>query len=224
VNVLSHHDSDSDHSIVSLIGCVMTERDYRSQNDLGRGGFIGTGAGVGNEFILTNAMPAQSANPSAPTDAECAAGTASGGRTYELKGSVEEDLEPFLGRRMEITGYLDEAKAELTVGTSGEVEATQATGGSNIGRDLKLFELEVESFREAPAVAPRPVAVAPPPPEPAPAPAPEPTPPAVVEEGVAVIETPAAPQLPTTASPLALAGLLGLLSLGGSLGLRRWRL
>jgi hypothetical protein len=67
---------------------------------------------------------------------------------------------------------------------------------------------------------------------PAPAPAPEPVAPAVEESRVAVNQAETQPravgtsgqaELPKTASPLMLSGLLGLLSLSGAAGLRRFR-
>lgn len=78
-----------------------------------------------------------------------------------------------------------------------------------------------------PEPAPAPVAVAPAPEPAAPAPAPS------VEERIAANQAPSEPrpvgtsgqadELPRTASPLALSGLLGLLSLAGAAGLRLFR-
>lgn len=82
-----------------------------------------------------------------------------------------------------------------------------------------------EPVAEAPAV----VAEAP---APAPAPAPEPAAPAVEEGRVAAAPVQSEPraigtsgqdELPRTASPLALSGLLGLLSLAGAAGIRLFR-
>ncbi len=43
---------------VTLIGCVELERDYRARKESGKGGVLGSGVGVGNEFVLSMAKPA----------------------------------------------------------------------------------------------------------------------------------------------------------------------
>jgi hypothetical protein len=43
---------------MTLVGCVQREADFRQANQGGRGGTMGTGLGVGNEFVLTNAANA----------------------------------------------------------------------------------------------------------------------------------------------------------------------
>ena len=91
---------------------------------------------------------------------------------------------------------------------SGRLERETSDNPSN------LREMSVRSFRIIPVVPPQRVEAAPAPVFEAPAPAPIPVP----TTGVAptVIEEP----LPKTASPLALIGLLGLLSLAGGVGVR----
>ena len=187
---------------IYLVGCLQRESDYRKQNDSGKGGFLGTGVGRGNEYVLVNA----SRDASGAT-ADC---SAAGGDVYELTGSGEKDLERFVGRRVAINGVLKQADIDAATG--------RPTGGTDpAGQDLRLFEVEVKS---ASAVGPAPenaVAFAP-------------------QESVSTAESPsrAAPQsgaavtderatddqLPRTGSPLALMGLLGLLSVGGAAGLR----
>jgi hypothetical protein len=224
------HDEDTP---VTLVGCIMKESDYRRQQDIGRGGWLNTGAGTSNEYVLIDAVPGP-VNQLTPAEADCS--TKVGGRDYELKGKAERkrNLEPFVGRRIEISGVFSHADAELAVGTTGDVVATQATGGhisQPRERDLKLFEVKMDSFREIPIAQPVAVvsesetAVVSPTPEPTPAPpaysepAPAPQAPPAPAPAPAVRE-----QLPKTASPMALMGLLGLLSMGGAFGLRTWRL
>lgn len=126
---------------------------------------------------------------------------APGAAAYELTGKGEPELAEFLGRRVEITGILK--GGDITV--DGRAEG----GFDPIGRDLQLREVNVMSFREAgivlaqgadgrPDVGEVPVGTS--------------------GEQDAVDES-----LPRTASPLALAGLLGLLSAGGGLGVRAFR-
>ena len=95
---------------------------------------------------------------------------------------------------------------------SGRLEKEESTDPNN------LREMSVKSFRLVPVVPPRAeVAPAPIPPRAeAPAPAPEPVP---VPVATTFIEEP----LPKTASPLAMVGLLGLISVAGGLGFRFYR-
>jgi hypothetical protein len=194
---------------VTLIGCVMRETDYRKANNSGRGGPAATGVGLGNEFVLVNATKVTSGATPSASAGEC--GVSAAGEAYELTGNRERDLEKYVARRVEITGTLKEAKT--TTGVAGEAKPTG--GFDPLKQDLKLFEVEISSFRELTAQS----AAAPPSApaarqEPAPAPAapaqPEPQPVTAPRQ-----------QLPRTASPLPLIGLIGLLSLASGLALRR---
>ena len=124
---------------------------------------------------------------------------APGAAAYELTGKGEPDLKPFIGRRVEISGILK--GGDLTV--DGRAEG----GFDPIGRDLHLRELSVSSFREAGVVIAQGATDA----DLAPVP--------VGTSG----EQEAVDALPRTASPLALAGLLGLLSAGGGMSVRAFR-
>jgi hypothetical protein len=195
---------------VTLVGCLMRETDYRKANESGRGGALGTGVGSGNEFVLVNASRITAGPP--PSSRDCSGAT--GGEAYELTGNREKELAQFVGRRVEITGTVKEAKTTQTAeGT------TRPTGGFDpIRQDLKLFEVEVASFREPPAAQ----SAAAPPASPAPQPAAPPPAPAA-PAAAAPEPSPAAPRqtLPRTASPLPLVGLVGLLSLVTGIALRR---
>jgi MYXO-CTERM domain-containing protein len=183
---------------ISLAGCIQRETEYRQQNNSGKGGFLGFGGGLGDEYVLVNAS----------RGAEGAFGdctTATGGEAYELTGSAEDDLEPFVGQRVAITGTRKEAEID--------VETGRPTGGRQAGDDLRLFEVELASFRPlAPPVQSDIVALTP------------------QEPGGVGSSTVQPPQsadendrLPRTASPLALTGLLGALSLAGIAALRTRR-
>ena len=185
---------------ITLIGCVQRESDYRRMQDEGRGGPLGTGLGRGDEYVLVNAMEITDGQ-AMPAGADGACGAAATGTAYELEGELEDDLETFVGRRVHISGTLDEADID--------VATARPTGGVDpIGQDLKLFEVEVLSFREPMQRA-------------------DATPSAVTEQvsgaepepvGTSGIEQ--RTELPRTATPLPLVGLLGILSLAGGLGLR----
>jgi hypothetical protein len=210
---------------VTAVGCLQREKDYRHLHDSGRGGFLRTGAGDGDEYILVNAtVGVASMHVEPATEAESANCLASpdDGQAIELTGHGEKDLDPFVGRRVVINGMLKHAKHDPeAVGTSGVFTPVPTSGGIDVtGAELDLREINVDSFALAPVMAPRakeeaaiapaepgPVASAP---EPAPEPAAEPQAP----------QTAAAPELPKTASPLPLIGLIGMLSLAGALGLR----
>jgi hypothetical protein len=205
---------------VTLVGCVMRESEYRKANSAGRGGPAATGAGLGNEFVLVNAT--KGAAGASASAADCSSASAAAGEAYELTGNRERELDKFVGRRVEITGTLKQAKTEP--GAGGE---PKPTGGFDpLKQDLKLFEVEVASFREAPAgqsagVAQQPAS--PPAPAAQQAPAPRTPPPAQPAQPEPPPSPSAAPrqQLPRTATPLPLIGLIGMLSLGLGIGLLR---
>jgi hypothetical protein len=194
---------------ITVVGCLQEESAYRRQNDSGRGGVAGTGLGRGNEYVLINASRAGTGAPSSSLD--CAStGT---GEAYELTGTREKDLESFIGRAVQITGTLKRADVEPSpVGTSGSV---RPEGGVDpLGQDLKLFELNVSSFGDVAAAQAQSSASS--------------TEIASDDRSTQAVGTSgaadaAAEPLPATASPLALTGLIGLLSLGGALALRRIR-
>jgi hypothetical protein len=199
---------------ITLIGCIQREADYRRQHDSGRGGVAGTGLGRGNEYILTSAMRMGSA---ADSDMDCGTiGATSGapGEAYELTGESEPKLEPYVGRKVAVTGMLKDADTE-PVGTSGSDVSTPTGGFDPLGQDLKLFELNVTSFSEVTA-APEPSAAAPAPSNVEPQPE-------VAAAPTTAVQEPVREELPRTASPLSLVALLGLLSLGGALTVRAFR-
>jgi len=194
---------------VSLIGCIQREADYRRQHGSGKGGFLGFGGGLGNEYVLINASPRRGSR-------DCA--TATSGEAYELTGSEEGDLKPFVGQPVAITGMRKAAEIDAVTG--------RPTGGRQVGYDLRLFEVDVESFRALPPVRTRTVARLR-------------ERPAARESQQQANENRSAQApiqrrqdadtnvdpLPGTASSLPLIGLVGLLSLAAALTLRvaRWR-
>jgi hypothetical protein len=197
---------------VTFTGCIQREADYRKTHDLGKGGTAGTGAGRSNEYVLINA-----ARGAASADVDCSfQGQV---EAYELTGPRERDLGAYVGKVLQISGTLKEAKTKPL--PSGE---QAPTGGFDpLKKDLRLFEVEVDSF-QLPAGA---TAAAQPsaPPDAAQrssdlpatdARAPQPNEP---PRQIARAES----ELPATASPLALTGLIGLLSFAGAVGVRFFR-
>jgi hypothetical protein len=89
---------------VALIGCIEMERDYRARKESGRGGALGSGVGVGNEFVLTMAKPVATGRRGQGGAAANAAG-----RDYELTGKLEKELLRYVGRQVEVIGVIEKA-------------------------------------------------------------------------------------------------------------------
>ena len=78
---------------VRIVGCVQWEKDYRKERNEGRGGALGTGLGVGNEFVLTMVKP-------------------EGGRkatAYSMTGDREKELGRRIGQQVEVIGVVEDA-------------------------------------------------------------------------------------------------------------------
>jgi hypothetical protein len=84
---------------VNVVGCVEMEKDYRARTDKGRGGPLGSGVGVGNEYVLTGVKAA----PNSKTTATVA-------DVYSLTGKLEPEFVRQIGRQVEVVGKLDEAR------------------------------------------------------------------------------------------------------------------
>jgi hypothetical protein len=206
--VYADDDVKAEEVPISVVGCIQRETEYRRQNNSGKGGFLGFGGGLGDEYVLVNASRGADG-----AFGDCT--TTTGGEAYELTGSAEDDLEPFVGQRVAIAGTRKEAEIDPVTG--------RPTGGRQVGYDLRLFEVDVASFRALAApVQTDTIARAP-------------QDPPQVERDQQPIDTsrdrtPAVQRrqaveenvdrLPRTASPLGLTGLLGAMSLAGVAALR----
>jgi hypothetical protein len=195
---------------VTLVGCLISETDYRQAHGMGKGAL--SGAGMGDEFVLvdTTVVPGSavgavndSTTSSTPPAASAgAAATCTEHRTgpaYRVTGHREEELKGLAGRRMEITGTI---KHE-------DVAAAKAQAGAKLPP-----EIDMSAYHEAPVASAAQPAPAPPAPaavEPRPEPAPA---------GQVASSEPA--KLPRTASRYPLIGLFGVLALG--LGSSVWLL
>jgi hypothetical protein len=93
---------------VTLIGCVELERDYRARKESGRGGLLGSGVGVGNEFVLTMAKPL----PPGGRRAQAAA-SAGPGTDYQLAGRLEKDFLRYVGRQVEVIGTIEKGEGAM---------------------------------------------------------------------------------------------------------------
>ena len=77
---------------VVAIGCLELEQDYRARTDGSRGS-LGTGLGVGDEFVLSGAMPL-------PGQAQAVAVSGA----YRLTGKLEDEMLREVGRKVEVVG------------------------------------------------------------------------------------------------------------------------
>ena len=82
---------------IRIAGCVQWEKDYRKQRNEGRGGALGTGVGVGNEFVLTMVKPDGARKATA----------------YSITGDREKELGRRIGQQIEVIGVIeDDGKAD----------------------------------------------------------------------------------------------------------------
>ena len=193
---------------ITVIGCVIREREYRKVHHSGKGGAFGFGIGGGNEYILVGAIRLPSRLPLPAAGQPC--DPTIGGDAYELTGKGESSLlRPYLGHWVELTGLLK--RAEITKETRGTANPRPTGGKGPFWQDLKIFEINVYAAKD---YVPPVVAVIPPPieerAEAVPPPAPEPQP-----EATAGRE-----ELPKTASEMPLVGLLGFFFFSAAIALR----
>ena len=143
---------------VTIVGCVQREADYRRAHNLGRGGAVGSGAGIANEFVLVNASPAP--GTTMPGATAGTTGTTTPSETaFELTGKNESEADKYVGRRVEIVGKLKPAEVGTTGPTGGATAGKPPAGVDVTSPDLKLRELEIMTVRETtgtcPAMPPR---------------------------------------------------------------------
>jgi hypothetical protein len=119
---------------ITVAGCVQKETTVLKRDPAK--GQIGE-AGMGDEFVLTNAMlnPTPDAQPPAQAPAQPPVGTSGSvgnfGKVYRVTGDAENELKAHVGKRVEITGMFKQdadAKAELgAAGTSGRAISGELT-------------------------------------------------------------------------------------------------
>lgn len=137
---------------ITISGCIQKEADYRKAHDAGRGGAVGTGVGMANEFVLTDTSGAGASASAGQAGATTGtSGTAAGRMTaYELTGPGEGQASQYVGRRVEVTGRLKAADTDAAGRATGGATAGQPPAGVDVtSKDLKLRELEITSIRES---------------------------------------------------------------------------
>jgi hypothetical protein len=99
---------------ITVVGCVQWEKDYRQARNEGRGGALGSGIGVGNEFVLTFAQVEGPGGRTAAASVGTAGSGASGdkkvntGAAYSITGDREKELARRIGQQIEVIGILED--------------------------------------------------------------------------------------------------------------------
>lgn len=96
--------------IITVVGCVQHEKDYRSQVNDGKGGVAGTGVGAANEFVLRNvrSVSSDTLKPTATT------GSSGYEEVYGVTGKLEHELERANGHQVAVSGYVEVANTDAT--------------------------------------------------------------------------------------------------------------
>ena len=110
---------------ITLVGCIQREADYRQANQGGRGGTMGTGIGVGNEFVLINATTGSQTAMSGSTGQP--SGTMSGSATAGTSGTTASGTAATTGSA---TGTTSGTGSTASGTTSGTGTTGSASGSS----------------------------------------------------------------------------------------------
>ena len=96
--------------VITVVGCVQKEADYRAQKSDAKGGVANTGVGLANEFVLRGAHTVSN-DTYKPIRT-----TASGGRetVYGLTGKLEGEVAKSVGHEIAVSGYVVVADSEGT--------------------------------------------------------------------------------------------------------------
>jgi hypothetical protein len=103
----AQHSADNTHrrSVATLVGCVEREADYRKRVNDGKGGALGTGAGVDNEYVLTDVRTPEGLAANAEV------GTSGVAAVYGVTGRLEKELKPSVGRMVQVLGFIENPTA-----------------------------------------------------------------------------------------------------------------
>lgn len=95
--------------VITIVGCVQRETEYRAQVADGKGGVAGTGAGANNEFVLhsirtvSNDTLKPTARPGITPD-----------EVYSVTGNLERELVKAVGRQVAVSGHVEVAASAGT--------------------------------------------------------------------------------------------------------------
>ena len=95
--------------IITVVGCVQKEADYRAQKSDSKGGVANTGVGVANEFVLRGA---HTVSPDTYKPIRTTEGL--GETVYSLTGKLESEVAKSVGHQIAVSGYVVVADSEGT--------------------------------------------------------------------------------------------------------------
>jgi hypothetical protein len=96
--------------IITVVGCVQREADYRTQIADGKGGTAGTGLGAGNEFVLrgVRTVSTETLKPTGGPNTRFE-------DVYSVTGNMESELAKAVGRQVAVSGFVE---VDTSAGTS----------------------------------------------------------------------------------------------------------
>jgi hypothetical protein len=95
--------------VITVIGCVQRESDYRSQTADGKGGIAGTGVGAGNEVVLRSLRTVSNETLKPTATSGIAAD-----EVYSVTGNLESEMVRAVGRQVAVSGYVETAPSQGT--------------------------------------------------------------------------------------------------------------
>ncbi len=95
--------------VITIVGCVQREADYRAQIKDGKGGAAGTGVGADNEVVL-HSIRTLSSETLKPT----ATSRIGPDEVYSVTGNLEREVAKVVGRQVAMSGYVEVATTDGT--------------------------------------------------------------------------------------------------------------
>jgi hypothetical protein len=96
----------SDLDVITVTGCVEKEADYRASISSGKGGVLGTGVGVGDEFVLRSVQTV-----TADTLKPIGTSAKNYEEVYKVTGNLEHELDKAIGHKVAVSGYVEVEKS-----------------------------------------------------------------------------------------------------------------
>jgi hypothetical protein len=109
-SALAQQPGRSAADIITVVGCVEREAEYRAQVADGKGGSGGTGLGAGNEFVLrgVRTVSTETLKPTAGANVGFE-------DVYSVTGNMESQLAKAVGRQVAVSGFVE---VETSAGTA----------------------------------------------------------------------------------------------------------